>query len=184
MICFLYTHIPKQMPEQPNVRHIYDIPPNVMINLAIMIAEYPHMSHAEMANAYYENLRDRIGIIGYSEIPTNSDLNRNAYVARLNRFTPNRPVITLRMVTFQAFRLWSSIDRFRNISIDDLLDEMEILARHRSISGMNIINGYDSHDSGSDMEEEPLENHSENHVGNPPLIINESDEIVNIADIE
>jgi hypothetical protein len=101
-----------------------------------------------MANAYYENLRDRIGIIGFSYIPTAHGPERAEYLNKLNRLG-NSPIIGLRILSFETFRQWSAIKRFRTITVEQLLDEMEYLANYMNEDIPEIIMAEPENDSES-----------------------------------
>lgn len=171
------------MPEQ-QTRRFYNIPIYVKENLAIMIAEYSGITNAHMANSYYENLRDRIGILGFTHIPTADSPDRREYLNRLNRFS-TRPITGLRILTFEAFRRWSLSPRFRTITIDALLDEMEDLASDTAESQQIDMELVDS--DNSEEYETPQEIINERIIrSNPPSLIidRRSNEIVNQADID
>lgn len=134
-------------------RRFYDIPEYVKENLAVMVAEYSGITNAQMANAYYENLRDRVGILGFTYIPSADSQDRRDYLNNLNRFGSNRPITGLRILTFEAFRRWSVSPRFRNITIDNLLDEMEALASNITENPENP----ETHEQDMDYSDESTE---------------------------
>lgn len=108
------------MPEQPI--QYYNFPRFIMENLAVMIAEWPNMNRQQMANSYYENLRDRVGIVGFTPIPAADEPERVTYIRNLNRFGSfDDSSVRLRILTFEAFRQWSAIERFRTITVRNIL---------------------------------------------------------------
>ncbi len=161
------------MPEQN--RRFYDIPGYVKENLAVMIAECEGITRARMANAYYENLRDRIGIVGFTYIPTADSPDKQNYLNKLNRFN-DQPITSIRILTFEGFRRWSTEPRFRTITVESLLDEVEELASNTSEQDMEL----------EEIQENPRERDIVNYTRNPPLLIvdSRSDEIINTVDID
>lgn len=148
--------------------------------MSIIIADHPTMTNAQRANAYYENLRDNIGIIGSFKIPMPTDPNYIPFMEKLNRYSPriNINTCTMRIIMFDTFRKWSSIERFRNITIEELLEEIKILNQH-TFGHINYTRKVSPQIMDRNGKNISLVNN-----GVPMMIVDtESDEIINICDL-
>lgn len=101
-------------------RESYNFPPSVTNRLSVMIMEYEGITNEERAHSYYLNLRDKISILGYNEIPRSDDPSYITFTQKLMR-DPNKQYTNFQIVTFDAFRTWSHW----HISKESLLDHLE-----------------------------------------------------------
>lgn len=110
----------------------YDFPSSIMRSLPVMIAEHYDMSNAERADSYLANIADKIGVLGYNLIPNSTDDSYPDFVRILNRYTPDKPVLGLQIVTYQAFQRWTRYDHLKELSSREFI---------------NLLNSIDSPDN-------------------------------------